>query len=391
MNLVFVTEARFFKNKQGEICGDPAFKHQTWERYLNVFGKIFIVARVAQNIENDDKFYISSGPGIHFIEIPYYVGPLQYVLKSFQIHTKIKNLVKTHIDDAFICRVPGNIGDMVIRELKKYNKNYGVEIVGDPDDVFSDESFNHPLKRFFHTKTIQNLNQNIAGADAVLYVTKYTLQQKYPAPLHAFSTYASNVMLATDVSERTPRNLKTITPFKILCAGSLEQMYKAPDVALEAVKLYNEKFPHLPISFTWLGGGTYLDSLKKQCEEMKLPNFHFKGQVSSDEVDREMSESDLFVLVSRTEGLPRVIIEAMAQGLPVIGAKVGGIPELLNEEVLIEKNDAAALAQKIYDLLSQRDFYTRSSARNLAEAKEYDTAVLRSRREEFYQTLKNQN
>lgn len=391
MNLVFVTEARFFKNNNGEIYGDAAFEHQIWERYLNVFEKLFIVARVAQKIENDDPIYISSGPNVHFIEIPYYVGPLQYLFKSFQIHAKIKELVTTHIDNAFICRIPGNMGDMVIRELKKHSKKYGVEVVGDPDDVFSDKSFNHPLKKFFHSKTIRNLNRNVAGADAVLYVTKTTLQKKYPPPPNAFSTYASNVMLATDVSARTPRNLKTNKTFKILCAGSLEQMYKAPDVALEAVKLYNEKFPHRQISFTWLGGGTYLETLKKQCDELKLPNFHFNGQVSLDQVDKEMRESDLFVLISRTEGLPRVIIEAMAHGLPVIGTKVGGIPELLSEEVLIKKNDAAALAHKIYDLLSQPEFYTRISTRNLMEAKEYETAVLRSRREEFYQTLKTRN
>ena len=391
MNLIFVTEARFTKDKLGHIYGDAAFENQIWQRYLKVYKEIFIVARVDQNAVEFDKKFLSSGTNIHFIEIPYYIGPLQYLLKSVQIHSKIRDLVKTHLQAAFICRVPGNMGDMVIKELNRNKKSYGLEVVGDPDDVFSDESFKHPLKRFFHKKTIRNIKRNIAGASAVLYVTKHTLQKKYPAPFSAFSTYASNVMLSSSDKEKVPKTLTEAKVYKILSAGSLEQMYKAPDVALDAVKIYNENFPDLPIEFTWLGDGTYLDGLELQRKAMQVENFCFKGQVSSSQVSNEMAKCDLFVLVSRTEGLPRVIIEAMAQGLPVIGTKVGGIPELLNDEVLIEKNDAKALALKIHSILSNPEQYAKLSKRNLQEAEEYDATLLSGRREKFYLTIKNQS
>lgn len=391
MNLVFVTEARFFKNADGEIYGDAAFEKTLWQRYLNVFEEIFIVARVQENYENIGEKYISSGENIHFIEIPYYVGPFQYLLKSFKIHTTIKNTIKTHLASAFICRVPGNIGDMVIQELKRNKKSYAVEVVGDPDDVFSDESFSHALKKYFHKKSIRNLERNISGASALLYVTKYTLQKKYPAPPGSFSTYASNVMLSSNPNNAQPKSLQENKVYNILSAGSLEQMYKSPDVAMEAVKIYNEKFPHSPIEFTWLGDGHYLQSLEAQRKEMKLDNFRFKGQVSAAQVATEMKKSDLFVLVSRTEGLPRAIVEAMATGLPVIGTKVGGIPELLPEECLIEKNNPELLALKIYHILSNPVIYTELSTINLIEAEEYKPSVLTARREEFYRTIQNQN
>ncbi|SUX48412.1 glycosyltransferase [Chryseobacterium indoltheticum] len=390
MNLVFVTEARFL-NKNGNVYGDAAFEYAIWQRYLKVFDEIFIVARVDQQDDDFNKKYKSSGDKVHFIDMPYYIGPLQYLLKYFQIHNQVKRLVKTHWNAAFICRVPGNMGDIVIKELKRKSKAYGIEVVGDPDEVFSDESFKHPLKKFFHKNTIRNLKRNISGAAAVLYVTKYTLQRKYPVFSDSFTTYASNVMLSSDFSAKEPKTLTKAKVYKVLSAGSLEQMYKAPDIALEAVKIYNSKFPEQPIEFNWLGDGIYMENLQKQCADMKLNNFHFKGQVSSKQVVDEMKKCDLFVLVSRTEGLPRVIIEAMAQGLPVIGTKVGGIPELLNEDSLIEKNNAEALALKINEILSRPDYYTKLSARNLKEACEYDASLLSSRREEFYQTLKAQD
>lgn len=389
MNLIFVTEARFFKNATGDIYGDAAFEKTIWQRYLNVFEQIYIVARVQQDFINFEKKFISSGEKIHFIEIPYYVGPLQYVLQSAKIHATIKNLVKTHFQSAFICRVPGNIGDMVIKELKRNNKSYAVEVVGDPDDVFSDESFSHPLKKYFRQKSVRNLKRNIAGASALLYVTKYTLQSKYPAPANSFSTYASNVMLSDHLGDKKPLVLRQAKTYRILSVGSLEQMYKAPDVVMEAVKIYNEKYPSIPIELTWLGDGAFLKDLKKQSEEMNLSNFHFRGQVSAEEVVGEMGKCDLFLLVSRTEGLPRVIIEAMAQGLPVIGTNVGGIPELIDESCLIEKNNADALALKMYKILSQPLTYIQMSTRNLLEAKEYNASILKARREEFYTTVKN--
>lgn len=389
MNLVFVTEARFFKNAKGEIYGDAAFEKNLWQRYLNIFGQIYIVARVQQDFENIEKKFISSGEKIHFIELPYYVGPLQYVLQSAKIHATIKSLVKTHFGAAFICRIPGNISDVVIKELKKNKKGYAVEVVGDPDDVFSDESFNHPLKKYFHQKSVRNLKRNIAGASALLYVTKYTLQNKYPAPKNSFCTYASNVMLSDHLEDKKPLVLKQVKTYRILCVGSLEQMYKAPDIVMEAVKIYNENYTEMPIELTWLGDGIFLESLKTQCNEMNLRNFYFRGQVSAKEVVEEMNECDLFLLASRTEGLPRVIIEAMAQGLPVIGTNVGGIPELIEKSCLVEKNNAEALASKIYEILSHPLDYVQMSRRNLLEAEEYSASILKARREEFYRIVKN--
>lgn len=391
MNLVFVTEARFFKDDQGNIYGDAAFEHHIWERYLNIFNKIFVIARVNQKSENLEKKYISSGKDIHFLEMTYYVGPLQYLQNYFTIRSEVKNFVKANLDSAFICRIPGNVSDMVIKELRRNHKNYGVEIVGDPDDVFSDESFKHPLKRIFHTKTVQNLKQNIYSAKSTLYVTKNTLQKKYPSNTSSFTTYASNVMLPPNLKDRAPKKLHPKKNYKVMSAGSVEQMYKAPDIALEAVRIYNEKFPNLPIEFTWLGDGIYLENLRLKSKEMNLVNFQFRGQVSSVEVNNEMSSSDLFILVSRTEGLPRVIVEAMSEGLPVIGTNVGGIPELLSKEALIEKNNPEELALKIYEILSNAEIYNRLAQRNLVEAGEFDTDVLRSRREEFYKSLKNDN
>jgi len=85
---------------------------------------------------------------------------------------------------------------------------------------------------------------------------------------------------------------------------------------------------------------------------------HFKiieGFSPYEEIPRYMAASDVFVLPSISEGLPVVILEAMASGLPVIGSKISGIPDVVVDEyngLLVEPKDVQGLADAIIRVLS---------------------------------------
>jgi glycosyltransferase involved in cell wall biosynthesis len=116
----------------------------------------------------------------------------------------------------------------------------------------------------------------------------------------------------------------------------------------------------------------------------------FLGELTAgDRVRAQLDTADLFVLPSRTEGLPRAMIEAMARALPCIGSTVGGIPELLPREDLIPPNDPHALARKIREVVTNPERMTQMSARNLEKAKEYRDDILNERRTEFYRYLRD--
>jgi len=103
----------------------------------------------------------------------------------------------------------------------------------------------------------------------------------------------------------------------------------------------------------------YADDLRQQIGKLGLENrVRFIGHQSQAELAFRMSEAAVLVLPSKSEGLPRVIIEAMATGTPVIASRVGGIPELIKDGVngfLIPPGDEQALAEKLRWVLSNPD------------------------------------
>jgi glycosyltransferase involved in cell wall biosynthesis len=93
---------------------------------------------------------------------------------------------------------------------------------------------------------------------------------------------------------------------------------------------------------------------------IKLHNIEPKTIVKTfmlDEIPEVYKASDVFVLASENETFGQVFIEAMSSGLPVIGTKVGGIPEIISDSYngyLIPPNDVSSLAQKIEKLVNDQ-------------------------------------
>ena len=78
----------------------------------------------------------------------------------------------------------------------------------------------------------------------------------------------------------------------------------------------------------------------------------FVGSQPLGELPAWYRAADLLVLPSRSEGVPNVLLEAIACGTPFIASRVGGIPEIASAEALVEPGNAAALAERIIPFLT---------------------------------------
>jgi glycosyltransferase involved in cell wall biosynthesis len=96
-----------------------------------------------------------------------------------------------------------------------------------------------------------------------------------------------------------------------------------------------------------------------------------------------LDETDLFVLPSRAEGMPRALVEAMARGCPCVASRVGGVAELLPPGALVTPGDAEALAQRLLEVLSGAGELAAAVERNYRVALRYRPEVLAPLRRQF--------
>ncbi len=380
---------RFDRTPDGAIWTQVAFAYSFWQRYLAVFDSVRILARIQYVEVAQSDWLRADGIRVTFSPLPYYVGPRQYLLKVRQMRQAMRSALQG--DEAVLLRIPSPIAATAVPILKQQNRPYGVEVVGDPYDVFAPGSVRHPLRPLFRWWFPRQLRLMCAGARAASYVTEHTLQRRYPPAPDAFSTHYSSIELPEEAFVPTPRQYDNPpNQFTLVTVSTLAQMYKGVDVLLNAISICAKGGLHVRLII--VGDGKHRSELEAQTQALGLTEqVQFCGQLPAGSAVREQLDmADCFVLPSYQEGLPRAMIEAMARGLPCIGSTVGGIPELLPARDLVPPNDVHALAEKIREVLTNPDRMTSMSARNLHKAREYADDMLRERRTAFYQHLKSE-
>ncbi len=140
---------------------------------------------------------------------------------------------------------------------------------------------------------------------------------------------------------------------RALFVGALERP-KAVDVLLDAWPLVIESVPDARL--TMIGGGTRHDEVVDRIRNDGLAHsVELLAPMSRTDVRRHLDASSCLVLPSRSEGLGRVILEAMGRERPVVATAVGGIVELVEPGrtgTLVPPEDAVALADALVTMLS---------------------------------------
>lgn len=386
MRVIVAMEVRFVQDPAGGVWSatmDPSF----WKRYHTVFDEVVVAARVLPAQRAETGWHRVDRPGVTFHPIPYYVGPAQFLRQSVAIRRSVSDLVQP--GDAVVLRIGSQVAAMIEPALHRAGHPYAVEVVGDPHDVFAAGAVRHPLRRLFRWHFARQMRRQCRRAVAVAYVTEHALQRRYPASPGAFTTHYSSIDLPASAYVDAPRiHLGRRDPLRLIFVGSLAQMYKAPDILVQAVARC--RTDGLELELDLVGGGKDHATVSAMVTGLDLGDrVRLHGEVTSGEpIRRLLDAADLFVLPSRTEGLPRSMIEAMARGLPCIGSTVGGIPELLEAEDLVPPGDAEELARTIAAVAADPARMDRMAARNLGRSRAYAAPILRDRRDALYGELR---
>lgn len=156
--------------------------------------------------------------------------------------------------------------------------------------------------------------------------------------------------------------------------------------------VYAKRAHAKPLKLLIVGEGEMEPQLRKQAQDLGVGSaVIFVGSVPHEEIPQYLALADVFVRPSRSEGLGTSFLEAMAAGVPVIGTRVGGIVDFLEDGktgLYCSVGDAQDIAQKIIVLLSDEALRSRliRQSREMVERKyDWDQIALRFR--EFYEAI----
>jgi glycosyltransferase involved in cell wall biosynthesis len=127
------------------------------------------------------------------------------------------------------------------------------------------------------------------------------------------------------------------------------------------------------------GDGPLLEVFRRGVARRRLSGVHFYGWARPEDVPQILAGLDALLLTSREEGLPYVLLEAMAAGCPVVATAVGGIPEVIEDGrtgFLVAPGDVAAGAQAVLALAREPERAARMREAARRRATDYPLSAM---------------
>ena len=283
MRICVVLEQRFFGTSDGAVWTDGPCPCSFWSRYRAVFDEVRVIARVKPVAAALREWVRADGEGIVFAPVPHYLGPWEYLRKSRAVRRAVRQAVGP--EDAVILRVSSNLAGLLFPALRRTEHPYAVEVLADPYDVFAPKAVPHPLRPWFRTMFVRALRAHCRHACAAAYVTAETLQRRYPPGPGTYCVHYSDVQIDGLIAQ-SPRPAASPSPCGLVLVGTLAQLYKAPDVLIDAVGQCTRG--GLDLRLTFVGDGKYRAQLEARAAGLGLGDrVSFRGQLPAGEAIRE--------------------------------------------------------------------------------------------------------
>jgi glycosyltransferase involved in cell wall biosynthesis len=398
MKLLFVQEAVYLEYN-GELYSSRINYETYWNRFLPHFDTVTVVARAKKVQTLPAGYFRSTGDKVRFVSLNYYNGPIEFYKQRKFLLKKINHATANH--SVFVLRIPGPIGALTYKILEKKKLKYVVEVVGDPFEVANSLPLFFPLKFIYKIFGYYEMKKIVGNAAAAIYVTEHFLQSRYPTARHALEATASNVIikdeyLLSDTSKRKRKIASLQTRLHNMNAerikiGTVGMLYsiKSPLEIVKAARLMINAGLNIEVNF--VGEGPLLNDIQKLAKQLNIEDRIYCIGIlpAGPAVFNFLDTLDLYIQFSKTEGLPRAMVEAMARGCPVIASKVGGIPELICKDLLVSSGDYNALFKKVLSFLNDTSSIEKAIDDNILTARKFLDTELTAKRFNFYSKVYN--
>ncbi|GIV17800.1 MAG: hypothetical protein KatS3mg022_3235 [Armatimonadota bacterium] len=304
-------------------------------------------------------------------ELPYFETFLGAVQVRGELRGRLRKFLDAHRVDAVWLRYPGAYAPVLWRECRRRGVPCFFQLVGDPVSLLKASPTGSRLRRWvqvqvasIHERAMQRILQNTPAI-----AISQSLEAKFHGP--CVDRIAVSTLIESDFYLR--RDTCLSSPLRVLFVGALRHE-KSVDTLIESVGLLQAKGYEIVLDI--VGDGDQRPFLEN-CARRYLNEgtCHFHGfQTDPAVLHRFYSTADLFVLPSVSEGLGRVVLEAMARGVPVVASAVGGIPDLVQHKrtgLLVPPREPKHLADALERLVKDGDLRRRVIAEGYALAQQH--------------------
>lgn len=350
-------------------------------RMLELFEEITLVAPVKVVKIKDEVQSLRKIPSnqLSIETLPYSNGSVD-ALKHRRTYKKTIKKVASKTD-LFYCRVPDPFCWM---PAQMTDKPVIMHFVGDTADATKHNIHFSWLKKqillagysFEYRRILKSARKS----------TVYTNGSHLSEKLHKQGVNATPVVSSTITKEDLalePLRPLSNKPLTIIYVGYLRYA-KGIDTLIKVIKRLDER--HFNYQFRVVGDGDMYSTLQQLIGDLKLDDhIYLHGHVDNrDKLLALLRSSDLFFFPSLSEGSPRVVIEAMSQGCPVLSTPVGSLPGCFeeNKEILFFPfKDAEIATSKILAVGEDLEMLTQLRDRAYRKVSERFTM------EEFIRTI----
>lgn len=389
MNLLLFLEHRFYRI-DGEVFCERIVSYKYLQRYLNVFERVTVCGRFSYDIP--EKRIQVSGNNVDFLELPDFQG-FNGLIKSYQ---KCKKIINSHIKeyDAVMIRTPSPISVFAYPIVKASKLPFAIEVVINPQTMFSKDSYPSKMQPFvsaFFTKHTRDICMN---ANGVSYVTEHILQEMYPCrammennPKYFTASYSTINLSAEHYWDVQHKHING-EPYIISHTGYMDTYSKGHLVVIDVVAKLVENGIDVIVNF--IGAGELQKEFELHAKERGVADkIIFHGNLNGyEKIQAILKETDVFLFPTSSEGLPRSLIEAMANSCAAVSTPIDGIVELLPPEYLSNYWDVDGLFNNVYTLLTDEKKRVEAGKINYKKSLEYNLDSLTEKRNAFYTKLK---
>ncbi len=391
--LLVVLEQHFVRGGS-DVYTDVQCNEAFWDRYLDVFDRLIVCGRMREAVAGDDLGHMlhSSREGVEFVGMPDFMGAAGPIKNYPGIKRALTECLSRA--DAAIFRMPSPISMVAYPIIKKSGIPWAGEMMMNPRTAYGKESMSHPLQPVIQGFITRQTKQACLDANGVSYVTAHVLQDEYPCKATlgrgGFTASYSTINLSDDSFAMAPWDDERPETVYLAHTGKMSDDRKGHAVFIEAVAKLREK--GIDAHGILIGDGPRRADFEALAASLGVADCcEFAGWKSGfREVQDELRRAQFFVMPTKSEGLPRAVIEAMATGLICLGNDVDGMPELLPDECLTHENTADAYADRVLGLLGDWDHGLEIRRELFERAHDYRNEVLSKHRSDFYISLREE-